>query len=51
LEFFQSQIARIHRLLTGITDQQAMDGLKLLAEENEAQAAEAERREKPDEHD
>jgi hypothetical protein len=49
-EFCRSQIARIHRLLTGVTDQQTADGLKRLAEEYEARTAEAERREKPDEH-
>ena len=47
-EFFRSQIARIRGLLTGITDQQARDGLKRLAEYYEARAAEAERCEKPD---
>ena len=40
---------RIRRLLTGITDQQARDGLKRLVEKYEAQAAQAERREKSDE--
>ena len=48
-EFFRSQIARIRGLLTGITDQQARDGLKRLVEKYEAQAAQAERREKSDE--
>jgi hypothetical protein len=49
-EFYRSQIARICRLLTDITDRQARDGLRQLAEEYEARAAEAERREKSGEH-
>jgi hypothetical protein len=49
-EFFRSQIARINRLLTGVTDHQTMVELKRLAEEYQAKAAEAERREKQCEH-
>jgi hypothetical protein len=48
-EFFRSQIARIHYLLTGITDRETVDGLKRLAAEQKARLAEAERCEKPDE--
>jgi hypothetical protein len=49
-EFFRSQIARIRRLLTGVTDQQTVVALNQLAEEYQARAAEAERREKQDKH-
>ena len=47
-EYFRSQIARINRLLTGITDRQVAAGLKRLVDTYEALAAQAERREKPD---
>jgi len=46
--FFRSQIARIRRLLTDVTDQQTADGLKQLAEEYEVRAAEAEQRDTPE---
>jgi hypothetical protein len=49
-EFFRSQIARIKRLLTGVTDQRTREGLTRLAEEYEARAAEIEQGQQPDEH-
>jgi hypothetical protein len=45
-KFFREQIARIRRLLSGVTDEPTERALRQLAEEYQARAAEAEREEK-----
>jgi hypothetical protein len=45
--FFRAQIARIRRLLSGVTDEQTARSLRELAEEYETRKADAEQKEKP----